>query len=300
MTITAVLQAPRAFDLTTLARVKLRLGIEDSSDDVRLQELIEAASSKAEEICGRTFAKQTVTETLPVTHRFRQILSETPIQRIVEVRRDGEVLDPPDYLVEDRDAGFLFRENGWITGHQIREQGIGLNRSPQFSEHIWAFDYVAGYHLPSQTGVKNVAIMGATQANPIVITASHGLDDGDEIEIRNVLGMTEINRRRFSVTVIDPTSFSLDDEDGTGHTAYASGGVFTAVPQLPSDLEDTVIQIVRYQFGRDDRDFAVKSERIGDYSASYTTGGEVTGLGPWGLPHEIEKALLRFQRVEMM
>jgi hypothetical protein len=40
--------------------------------------------------------------------------------------------------------------------------------------------------------------------------------------------MVEINDRTFTVTRVDANEFSLDSEDGTGHTAYSSGGEFAA------------------------------------------------------------------------
>jgi hypothetical protein len=70
-----------------------------------------------------------------------------------------------------------------------------------------------------------VAITGATTANPVVITSNnHGLQTGDTVAIANVGGMVEINGRSFTVTRVDANTYSLDGEDGTGHTAYTSGG----------------------------------------------------------------------------
>lgn len=68
-------------------------------------------------------------------------------------------------------------------------------------------------------------ISDATQADPVVITSSsHSLSTGDQVYIDGVEGMTEINGRTFTITVIDSDEFSLDDEDGTGHGSYTSGG----------------------------------------------------------------------------
>lgn len=76
----------------------------------------------------------------------------------------------------------------------------------------------------------DITITGATQASPIIITAAgHSLTDGDKIIISDVVGMTELNGRTF---IVDDSAvtFSLDDSnnnnvDGTGYTAYVSGGV---------------------------------------------------------------------------
>ncbi len=73
---------------------------------------------------------------------------------------------------------------------------------------------------------KKLAMAGATQANPVRITTTvdHGLLTGDQVHIDNVVGMTEINNLNFTITVFDADEFDLDGEDGTGHTAYSSGG----------------------------------------------------------------------------
>ena len=73
-------------------------------------------------------------------------------------------------------------------------------------------------------------ITGATQANPVVITATaHGLETDDIIWIRGVEGMTELNDVQYSVVKIDANSYSLRDTlnqaiDGTAYAAYTSGG----------------------------------------------------------------------------
>lgn len=68
-------------------------------------------------------------------------------------------------------------------------------------------------------------ITGITQANPGAITVTgHAFEDGDVVNIRNVVGMTELNDRVFTVTVIDANTIHVN-EDTTGYTAYVSGGI---------------------------------------------------------------------------
>jgi len=75
--------------------------------------------------------------------------------------------------------------------------------------------------------VSTTALTAATQADPVVITSNgHALNDGDTIHIAAVVGMTELNGRRFVVANKATNTFELRGEDGTGHTAYASGGTF--------------------------------------------------------------------------
>lgn len=70
------------------------------------------------------------------------------------------------------------------------------------------------------------AISGITQANPAVVTTSlsHGYSTGNVVHIRDVAGMTEVNNRSYTITVLSATTFELGGEDSTGYTAYTSGG----------------------------------------------------------------------------
>lgn len=74
-------------------------------------------------------------------------------------------------------------------------------------------------------------VSGATAANPVVITtsAAHGYANDDIVDLLNIGGMDELNERRFRITVVSSTQFSLqdidgNDVDGTSYTAYTSGG----------------------------------------------------------------------------
>jgi hypothetical protein len=82
--------------------------------------------------------------------------------------------------------------------------------------------------LPGIARNNSRAITGATNANPVVITATaHGFATGDIVYIENVGGMTQINNRSFTVTNIGANSFSLNGENGITHGVYTSGGVAT-------------------------------------------------------------------------
>ena len=87
-------------------------------------------------------------------------------------------------------------------------------------------------------------ISGATQANPVVITSSaHGLSDNDKITIESVVGMTELNGNVYyaKVTGYSTTTFAIYSDsalsstvDGTGYSAYSSGGLVEQ-PKLHRD-----------------------------------------------------------------
>lgn len=78
--------------------------------------------------------------------------------------------------------------------------------------------------LPGLEPIKTIT--GASQANPVVLTvAAHLYVAGDTVAPRDIVGMIELNDRRFTVgTVLSVNTFELKDEDGTGYAAYSSGG----------------------------------------------------------------------------
>ena len=97
-------------------------------------------------------------------------------------------------------------------------------------------------------------ISGITQANPAVVTASsHGYDNGDEVLISGVSGMTEVNGKRFLVADKTTNTFELQDKDGvdinsTSFTAYTSGGVSNKVFELATPY--TTAQLFDLKFAQ--------------------------------------------------
>lgn len=81
-------------------------------------------------------------------------------------------------------------------------------------------------------------ITGATQADPVVITSNaHGYSNDDEVLINEIVGMTELNGKRFIVANKTANTYELTDKDGvdidgTGYTAYVSDGVSNKVVEI--------------------------------------------------------------------
>ncbi len=67
--------------------------------------------------------------------------------------------------------------------------------------------------------------LAPTLANPVVVSAtSHGLVNGDTVIFSDVLGMTELNGNIYTVANKTANTFELSGIDGTGFTAWLSGG----------------------------------------------------------------------------
>lgn len=72
-------------------------------------------------------------------------------------------------------------------------------------------------------------ITAVTLGNPVQVTAAgHGASTGDIVRIDGIAGTTELNANLYRVTALDADTIALDGIDGTGMTAYESGGTLYA------------------------------------------------------------------------
>jgi hypothetical protein len=132
-------------------------------------------------------------------------------------------IDGDAFRLESTDStGFTAYSSGgtWTVNGGLLKYKVTANNRDTFEESLSA--------LSSST----LTITGITQANPAVITlsAAHTLEYGDDIYIDSVVGMTQLNGRRFLVldapssTTIEIMSTSRAPIDSTGYGAYVSGG----------------------------------------------------------------------------
>lgn len=71
-------------------------------------------------------------------------------------------------------------------------------------------------------------ITGATQTNPVALTVTaHGYTTGQVVVVTGVGGMTQLNDKLYTLTVVDEKTITLNGIDGTAYTAYTSGGSAT-------------------------------------------------------------------------
>jgi len=85
--------------------------------------------------------------------------------------------------------------------------------------------------VESISTTESGTISGATQADPAVVTVTgHNFQEGQQVTISGVTGMTELNGNVYTVRNPGTNNFQLYDTDGTtsidssGFTAYSSGG----------------------------------------------------------------------------
>jgi hypothetical protein len=133
-------------------------------------------------------------------------------------------------LADANDATVTFTSDGYGGGNSAKTgSASNLAKTAHNGQACGVVDLNGGMwevSLGVTAVVSTSAISAATQANPVQVTTltPHGLTTGNMPLITGVVGMTQLNDRIYTVTVIDATRFTLDGVDGTGFTAWSSGG----------------------------------------------------------------------------
>jgi hypothetical protein len=98
-------------------------------------------------------------------------------------------------------------------------------RQSLLREHPWRFAIKRAYLTRDDV----YTITGATAANPVVVTIAdgHSIANGATVFIAGVVGMTDLNNRGYTAANVTATTLELSGVDGTGYTAYSSGGSLT-------------------------------------------------------------------------
>lgn len=136
-----------------------------------------------------------------------------------------------------------------------------LNSSPYTT---FTVDTTTG--ICTLTAISSATITGITQANPGVVTTSsaHGWSNGDEIYLKDIGGMTELNGT--VVTIANVTSTTFEIVDTSSYTAYTSGGSAEYHPQSDDTLTWTGEFDVPVRFQSDTLDIQLNTSAIGTTS----------------------------------
>jgi len=124
----------------------------------------------------------------------------------------------------------------YINGAYVRY--IEYFKPREFEDQHDIFFVDSGLTLDSP-----ITISAATQASPVVITAtSHGFSDGDQVKIVDVVGMTNLNGNFYLVANKTTHTFELTtlagaNVDGSAFGAYISGGEVRKMVTTVSGLD---------------------------------------------------------------
>ncbi|XP_073242373.1 ubiquitin-like modifier-activating enzyme 6 [Porites lutea] len=96
----------------------------------------------------------------------------------------------------------------------------------------WAFcDFGLNFEVLDSTGEepKEFFVWKITKANPGVVTTlenrMHGLQTGDKVTFKEIVGMTALNGSEQTVKVLSPYAFSICDTSGPEYKDYEYGGI---------------------------------------------------------------------------
>ena len=107
--------------------------------------------------------------------------------------------------------------------------------------------YIRFYKDNGQITNTPKTITGITQANPAVVTvSSHGYSNGDDVWINSVVGMTQVNGRRFRIANVTTNTFELQGINSTGYTAYASAGTAADVFEIASPYTESQLYEIAF------------------------------------------------------
>ena len=91
------------------------------------------------------------------------------------------------------------------------------------------------------------SISAITKANPAVVTAtSHGYSNGDHVWINDVVGMTEVNGRRYTVANVTTHTFELSGVNSTNYTTYSSGGTAAKVFEISTTYSESQLYDIKF------------------------------------------------------
>jgi hypothetical protein len=134
--------------MTTLSDVKTMLGITDTSQDTRLEMLINSSSAMIAAYCDRVFTRTAYTsESYTGTNRQLLCLRQWPVVSVSLVTDNGNTVSSADYELKAQDAamGALYKADGW-NQHTIYSTGLTVD--PWASGRDYAVTYIAGYYMP--------------------------------------------------------------------------------------------------------------------------------------------------------
>ena len=144
-------------------------------------------------------------------------------------------------------------------------------------------------------------ITAITKANPGVITSnSHGYSNGDEVLITAVVGMTELNSKRFLVASSTTNTFSLTDKDGvaintTSYTTYSSAGTVNKVYEITTPYTTAELFDIKFAQSADVMYITHPAHEVEKLSRTGHTAWTLTdvdfGNGPF-MDHNIETTTL--------
>lgn len=271
--IAEVLVYPTSTLLTTRAAVKAEgnLGTLTDAQNAIVDDLIASASSAIVGHCGREFARAKIVERVPgFDGLFLQLFDRLPLAVVDEVLyRDDQAFT--DYVIDDRVAGFLYRELGWLQTSNI---GFRLDSfvPPNQDRPDWWVTYSGGYMMPADNLSAKTDIAATSSAGVYGFTSAAAefpvtLRSGDRVTMSGFASPATANNKTFTVTGT-PTTAGFNVVEAV--TAKVAGDTVSVVFQnLPKAVQDAATLTVIDMYRNSQRNTQVASKTVSKLTISY-------------------------------
>lgn len=251
--------------LVTLADLKVAIAPGDS-DDVFLGSLIDRVTSYIEMKCRRKFGREVVTETFNGNSRTTLAISNLPVMNLGALTLSGVTVATTEYeIFKDGSSGLIFMETGWAE-NKPTARGIEVIPLLQPGDDDYSLIYTYGFLLPGDNLITGVSITSNISGTFTLASGKWPLFvDGDKVTFTGFSdsGLND----EFTIASRD-TDLQITVDETPSATEVGSGIAFDC-QTLPEELEQVAIQLVNSWFKGRKRDTAKKSEKIGDWAATF-------------------------------
>jgi len=137
--------------LSTSSELRSVLRTTSTGDDAYQLKALQRASRWAQTFLGYPLDVQTYLETVPAFGTRRLMVSRTPIRAVLRLfdstdTGSATAYCSTDFRVDDADAGFLDRDQGWAWTAGV-SYGLDAHIVPDSEARPWLVEYIAGYTL---------------------------------------------------------------------------------------------------------------------------------------------------------
>lgn len=286
--------------LCTLADLKTELGISVSTEDARLERLIEAVSSEIAGHCGVPsfhYESARVDDLkgygLPAIHTTkRPLLSIGSI--VYDPQDSATTVTASEYQIDNAKQGRIYRVGGWSWTVAYGQYMISFPL-PGTEESMYRVTYAGGYRTRNQVAATlNGALTGAAEI-AIVINETIPTDTPDTGTIRILLDSgtwraidyTSWDTKTFTIAA---TSFSDPNDAASGNAVEVTVNL-----TLPADLEDAAIMLTSMRRRWSPHPLGVVSQRLDKWAVWHGGGGSKFGATS-GMPPEVATKLSPYER----
>ena len=128
----------------------------------------------------------------------------------------------------------------------------------------WAVSTITGVVTFSADITKTINAITQATAAKITFTAAHGLSVGHTFHVSGVVGMTQINTKRVTVTAVDTAEQVTTDHNTSAYSAYSSAGTIHTLPQATEAVKAGYEFDVPVRFDVDLLDITLKAWLLGE------------------------------------